>query len=189
MFKQWMLVVAVMVCGFAGGCLDQDFTPEQFQQFATQVSELSAKVDDYQSAIADVMGTLEAHKLISAETAEEVAKVSSEINRVQPQVADVITAIMATNLGDDDVANWIALLQAANQGSTPWNPYALPITAGLTLASIIYGLLKRKEAEKNGLKYQAHKAGTELTMKTAEPELQKEMYANIGEARRASGIA
>lgn len=191
--KKWMLTICCVLLLGVVGCEDE-LRPEQVQELAVQVQGLNTAMDSYQSATEEVLETLQTHQIIDETVVEKVEKASSEIDRVQPQVADIVAAIMAVNLGDNDIDNWIALLQAANQGSAPWNPYALPISAGLTLATLIYGLWKRREAQTNKeeakqsqAKYQAQKQGTELTARQ-NPEIQAKLYENIGNARVANHV-
>ncbi len=188
-----ILIIYLLAALILPGCLDQDFTPEQMKQIAGIVEPLNAKVDDYQAATSEVMNTLKTRELITEKTVKEIVKAGREIDRVQPQISSIANAIKAANLGDDNVANWITLLQAANLGSTPWNPYALPITAALTLATTIYGLVKRKEAGENELKYKAHKQGVEKTMKEMSAsesgkDWEISLYETIGDARAHLGV-
>lgn len=194
MKKRILLLVALMALMF-GGC-DEDVSPQAVQQLATQVEQLTEKVDDSQVAFGEVTGILQDVGLIDEETMVKIEKVSQrEIDRVQPQVIGITKAVRGVQLGEDDIANWIAIAQAVNQASASYNPYAVPITAGLTLVGLIYGLYERSqakkkaaEAEKNGLKYQAHKQAVERTMITKPVETQAEMYANVGKARVDLGV-
>jgi len=194
MKKRILLLVAVLAL-MLGGCDEEKLSPQDIQQLATQVEQLADKVDGYQETTGRVMATLQDVGIVDEETMAKIEKVGREIDRVQPQIIEMTKVIQDAQLDKGDIANWIAIAQAANQASATYNPYAVPITAGLTLASLIFGFYERSqakkkaaEAEKNGKKYQAAKQGTELTMKTQPPELQKELYENIGKARVAVGV-
>lgn len=193
MKKRILLLVALFALMF-GGC-DEDVSPQAIQQLADQIQQQTDKIDDYQETTSQVIGTLREVGIIDEQTVAKIEKVGREIDRVQPQVAEIVKAIQETQLSGSDIADWIAMAQAANQASAPYNPYALPITAGLTLASLVFGFYERSqskknaaEAEKNGLKYQAHKQGVVKTMITQPVEVQAEMYANVGEARVDLGV-
>lgn len=125
-------------------------------------------------------------------------KVQKETGRVAPQVQDVVTAVKNQELTGNELADWIALLQAGNAASTPFNPYAIPIGAGLTALSAILGAFARKksiEADTYAKKYKAHKQGVELTMKECSASdisrvrlIESNLYENIGEARKINGV-
>lgn len=126
------------------------------------------------------------------------AKLQEETARVQPQVQDIATAVQGQELTGDELADWIALLQVGNAASTPFNPYAIPIGAGLTALSAILGAFARKksiEADTYAKKYKAHKQGVELTMKECSASdisrvrlIESNLYENIGEARKNNGV-
>lgn len=90
------------------------------------------------------------------------------------------------------------MLQAANIASGEFNPYAVPVGVGLSLLSITLAwVAKRKAAEAAAAeaKYQAHKAGVELTMKEVSASstpavraVESILYENIGNARAATGV-
>jgi len=130
-------------------------------------------------------------------------KLQEETARVAPHVEKVSTAIADQDLkGDDDFLKFVALLQAGNAASAPFNPYAVPVGAGLALVTAVMGAFAKKkndEAKKYSAKYNAHKEGVELTMKqmkgSTEPSYMREagtfdqaLYENIGKARAKNGV-
>lgn len=184
--KAKMLIVMMCLMFGAVGC--DEIKPEQVQNLATQVQELNTAMDSYQTATTEMLETMYEHRIIDESAVKKVEKVSEEIDRVQPQVADMVAAIMAANQSGDDAANWIAILQAANQATTPFNPYVLPISLGLTLASLVFGFVEKRNADKNQLKYQAHKQGAEKTSIELESKEKLLLYSNIGDARNTLGV-
>lgn len=186
--RKCMLTICFVLLLGVVGCEEEKITTSRIQDFAIQLQALDTEVDSYQIATDDVLEALKINEIVGESIIEEAKKISGEIDRAQPQVADIVTAILAANLSDDEVENWIAILQAANQGSIPWNPYALPVAAILSLATLAYGLFKRKDAVASQAKYQAHKQGVEKTMIGKEADLQKEIYENIGDARTANNV-
>ncbi len=202
--KNWITTIVLCCILSLGvmGCDENKVTPEQAQEFAERIKILTTKMDDYQAATVGALTTLESYGVVDADLIAKYERIDEEIDRVQPQIEDIAAAVKATQLTNDEIANWLAILQAANQASVPFNPYALPISAGLALAGFVYGLIKRKdandkkvEAEKSALKYQAHKQGVEKTMKEVSAlgseeirKVEPQLYNNIGEARVALGV-
>ena len=78
-------------------------------------------------------------------TGEDTAKVATETQKVAEQVSEVSSAVSKTPLTGEQVADIIAQVRAGNAATTPWNPYALPIDAGLGLVSIILALFLKKK--------------------------------------------
>lgn len=130
------------------------------------------------------------------------ATMQEESERVAPQVQEIASAALNQKLTGDELADWIALLQAGNAASVPFNPYAVPVGAGLALLSAVMGAIAKKkndEANKSNAKYQSHKQGVEKTIKdmkvTIIPEelksanaFDKTLYENIGKARANNGV-
>ena len=183
-----LMVCVILAVGVAGCDEDEKITASQLQAFGEPVQELSVAVDGVQVVMGEMLETMQAYGIVGEGVVEKVEKASEEIDRVQPQMADIIAALMKVDAsGEDEVANWVKLFRTGTQASAPWNPYALPIALGLDLVLLVWALIKRKEAEKNGLKYQAHKAGTELTS-LENTEVAAKLYKNIGEARANLGV-
>lgn len=186
--KKWLLVVVVMfVCS---GCFPIAAT--DMRQLATHVQELSGKVDTYQEATSGVIGALAEHDLVSDEVVVKVDKVSEEIDRVQPQVAAIAEAIKTGEYSNKDTLTTILeAIRTGNRASGAFNPYALYVEIGLTGIIAVLGLFaKRKadEAKKNGLKYQAHKAGVQKTAIELDQNKELLLYENIGKARADLGV-
>ena len=95
--------------------------------------------------------------------------------------------------------DWVALLQAANIASGGFNPYVVPVGAGLSILSIFLAWLAKRNAGIAAgaeVKYQAHKQGVEKTMKevsastdSAVVAVENLLYSNIGDARVALGVS
>ena len=126
------------------------------------------------------------------------AKLQEETARVVPHVAEIAKAVESQELTGDQLQDWIALLQAGNAASSPFNPWTVPIGAGLTCLSAVLGLFARKksvEADSYARKYKAHKQGVERTMKecslsdkTQVKMIESALYENIGEARKINSV-
>lgn len=191
MKKQMLMLVAcvILAVGVAGCNEDEKITASQLQAFGEPVQELSVAVDGFQVVVGEMLETMQMYGIVGDNTVEKAEKVSEEIDRVQPQMADIIAALMKVDVsGEDEVANWAKLIRAGTQASAFWNPYALPIALGLDLVLLVWALLKRKEAEKNALKYQAHKQGAEKTSIELEEKKKLLLYSNIGNARANLGV-
>ncbi len=190
-----MMFVCVILAVGVAGC-EEENTASQMKEFAIQAEKWVTSMDEYQAVAGEMLETAKTHGIVGDSVVRKVEKVSEEIDRVQPQITDVVAAmIKADTSGDDEVTNWVKLIQAANQGSAPWNPYVIPIAAGTELALLLWGLIKRKqavdnkqEAEKNRLKYQAHKTGTEKTSIELDIPQKLLLYSNIGDARTNLGV-
>ena len=126
--------------------------------------------------------------LVAPEVAAEVEKVSAEIDRVQPQLAEIARAVAdAEYSGGDNLTTLIEGLQAGNEASAPFNPYAGYIQLGLGGAAAIAAWLARQKAREAGAykaKYTAHKQGIESArLAINNPEFNAIAYDKIGEAR------
>ena len=129
-------------------------------------------------------------------------KVQEESNRVAPRVQEIASAVSDQKLTGDDLADWIALIQAGNAASVPFNPYAVPVGAGLALLTAVMGAFAKKkndEAKKSDAKYRSHKQGVLSTIKqiaaSTDPQhgksaasFDKVLYDNIGKARANNGV-
>lgn len=129
-------------------------------------------------------------------------KIQQETVRVIPRVQSVASAVSEQELTGDDMTDWIALIQAGNAASAPFNPYAVPVGAGLALLTAIMGAFAKKkndEAIKADAKYQSHKQGVEssikdmrisndASMKKGADLFDKVLYDNIGLARKKNGV-
>lgn len=193
------LIVMLVVCLLGAAGCDDEITPEQLQQFAGQVEELTTKVDDYQKATDEVIGTFTDIGIIGDDVAEKVEKISGEIDRVQPQVKAIAEAVRTAEYsGQDDLTTILEAIQAANRASGAFNPVALYVEVGLSAAIVLLGLFARRkaaEATQQQLKYQAHKQGVERTMKEISAlgsedvrKVEPQLYNNIGEARTSLGV-
>ena len=85
----------------------------------------------------------------------EILKLTAEIDRVTQDVNKVTVAIDETNYGPDETINLLRALQSGNAASVPFNPYALPIGAGLSGIIAVLEALRRKE--RGGRKYAEYK--------------------------------
>ena len=191
-----VLCVALAIGGF--GCEEQMVTPAQLQSIAAQQEVLQQQVETMQATATQMTGDLEAAGIVDANAIAMVAKINEEADRIQVQIDNIAQALAGVPLTGDDAQDFIAQLQAANAATVAFNPYVIPVGTGLSILSIVLGwLAKRKttEAEVATLKYAAHKAGVERTMKevSASPdskvvEIESTLYNNIGEARASLGV-
>ena len=188
-----MKYVLVGLLCFAG-CSDPFKSPDVAVLQNDMAVVLNA-VDDMQDLVSKHAERLVAADLIDAGTAEKLAGFSKEIDRVQPAIVEMTAAIADVNYTGDDLGDILAALQAANRASAGYNPYAVPIEAGLGLATVLaglFGLKKRDDAKVMTAKYRAHKVGVEsVTRKlTAEGDTKvaSKLYDAIGDARKGLGI-
>ena len=180
--KKVMLIL--LLCLPMMGCIE----PVQVQELAGRLDTLTKTTDSLQKAADSVTLALAEGEFVDPEVIDKVRKINEEIDRVQPQITSITEAVAKIDLEGEDWEQWLAVVEAANAASAPFNPYAAPIGAGLAVLSAVLGIfLKKKsnEAAVANLKYQAHKIGTE-ELKLAHPDIALELYKNIGEARSAS---
>lgn len=78
----------------------------------------------------------------------EIRHITDEINTVQSQVASVAQAVGEATYDNNETLNLLRALQAGNTASSPWNPYALPIGAGLSGVIALLEALRRNEKGK-----------------------------------------
>ncbi len=84
----------------------------------------------------------------------ELRHVESELSVVQGKVAAVAQAVGNETYGPNETLNLLKALQVGNATSSPFNPYAVPIGAGL--AGIIAMLEALRRKEKDSRKYAEH---------------------------------
>jgi hypothetical protein len=207
--KKFMLVLVMLVC-FMSGC-NGAITPDDMKALAGKVDSLASQVDVYQKAAADIAEQVKITGIITPEQQAKVTELQAKIDVIQPQVTAISTAIKNAEYdpAGDSLKTILTAVRAANAASAPVNPYAGVIEAVLALAALVTGLFAVKktvdakasdetaqiaaeEAEIAQAKYQAHKQGTELTMKqlsaSTVPEvkaMETVLYKNIGDARAA----
>jgi len=84
----------------------------------------------------------------------EIEQVHSKVEQVHSKVADIALAVGKVDYQNDETMDILKALQAGTAASAPFNPYALPIGAGLTGIIAVLEALRRKE--KDGRKYAEH---------------------------------
>lgn len=84
----------------------------------------------------------------------EIRHMTDEINTVNSQVATIAQAVGQASYNDNETLNLLYALQAGNTASAPFNPYVLPIGAGLSGVIGVLEVLRRKE--QGGRKYAEH---------------------------------
>ena len=92
----------------------------------------------------------------------------------------------------ESVADAKTLPEAVSKGieaSKPFNPYADEMNAILGLAVVLGGIFGKKKLDTVTTKYSAMKMGVEKTRIEASLEDATLLYKNIGDARKAKGIA
>lgn len=191
------IIVSVAMMFSGAGCLE-GFTPGDLQEVAAQQEVLQQQVETMQAAATQMTEDLAAAGIVDEDAVAKVAKINEEADRVQAHLAVIAQALQSVPLTGDTAQDFITQLQAANTASSGFNPYVVPVGAGLTILSILLGwLAKRKTAEAAAaqLKYQAHKQGVEKTMKqvsvseAAEVKaVESQLYFNIGEARAGLSV-
>jgi len=208
--RTWMLTM-VLVCAAViplAGCDESNkLKPEDMSALVTRIEQASGQIDEAQAIADQIKNLLQTTGAIDANLVAKFEKINEEINRVQPQVQQVAAAIKQADYSPDDDTLMLLLkaAQAGNTASSPFNPYAVPIGLGLSLATIIAGWFAARERTKKAqaeaaaaeyaAKYQAHKQGVERTMKemsaSESPEVRKletVLYDNIGAARQVNGV-
>jgi len=145
MKKLITLAVLLIISTFALYGCEQAITPADIQALTEQKEALQQQVDVLQEAATQMTADMQAAGILDPCTVAKVAKINAEADKVQLQVNNIAAALKAVQLTGDVTKDWLSMLQAANAASTPFNPYALPIAASLTLASFIFGLFQRKQ--------------------------------------------
>lgn len=89
--------------------------------------------------------------LLSGCQGQQMYDIADEVNTVNSQVAAIAQAIGQASYNDNEMLNLLYAAQAGNTASAPFNPYVLPIGAGLSGVIGVLEALRRKE--KGGRKY------------------------------------
>jgi outer membrane murein-binding lipoprotein Lpp len=142
MFLTFLMLVPM------SGCLE----PSQVQQIATQQAELQSVVDNLQVTAAGISKQLTAGGILDPNLNQKVAHLNEQINKLQSDTMAVADAVKNVKLSGDNLLDFVAMLRAGNAASTAFNPYALPIEAGLGALSVLLAWLaklKSKEAAQN----------------------------------------
>lgn len=85
---------------------------------------------------------------------QQMYDIADEVNTVNSQVAAIAQAVGQASYNDNETLNLLYALQAGNTASAPFNPYVLPIGAGLSGVIGVLEVLRRKE--QGGRKYAEH---------------------------------
>lgn len=186
--KKLILGIVLCVVLMLGGCGEM-LTPGDVQSLASQQTVLQQQLDAIQVAAAGMTDGLAAGGIVDQNTVARLAKINEEADRVQAQINVIAQALSGVLLSGDTTQDLIAQLQAANAASSGFNPYAIPVGAGLSILSLVLGWLARRNAKK----YKAHKQGVAKTMKEVSAsselkEVEAQLYNNIGEARVLNGL-
>lgn len=151
-------LILVSILLFTVGCIP---TKQQINTLTNDVSNLMVKIDNYQEKFAE------------------------EVDRVQD---DILVVNEAVKEKADE--SFVEQLEAGIEASKPFNPYADEMNAALGLITVIGGIfVKGKIDEKNRVnaKYSAAKAGMDK-FKNENPDKAKELYNDVGEARKAKKV-
>ena len=84
----------------------------------------------------------------------EMRRYYNDYSLVQSKVETIAQSISNIEYGSDETINLLRVLQTANAASSPFNPLALPIGAGLT--GLIALLESLRRVEKGKRKYAEH---------------------------------
>ncbi len=192
------IVLCAVLAMFVTGC-EETFTPAQIQVLAAQQEVLQQQIETVQAAATQMTEDLATAEIVDAGTVAKVAKINEEADRVQVQIDVIARALQDVPLTGDATQDFITQLQAANAVSSGFNPYVVPVGAGLSILSIFLAWVAKRsavEAAAAQAKYQAHKAGVEKTMKQVSvshvaeaKELEVLLYNNIGKARAGLGVS
>lgn len=192
--KKWTAVI-VLLC-LMSGC--QENMTAKLGELTSTVRVLNQQVEGYQEASIEIVKSLESAGIVDEKLVAKLDKIHDEIDRVQPQMGAIVDAIDGAEASEDATLAIIKTLQAANSASTPFNPYAAPIAGVLAIVSAILGMVaknKTDEAKANAAmaleqakKYEAHKIVVAKTLLTADKEVAKTMYEDIGTERARLGV-
>jgi len=127
---------------------------------------------DYQNWTATLDAVIPAVKEVAGDN-PKLDKIIGDVELVRASVADAKTLPEAVSKG----------LEA----SKPFNPYADEMNAILGLAVVLGGLFGKKKLDTVTNKYTAMKVGVEKFRNDNDGA--KDLYADIGNARKAKGIA
>lgn len=194
--KKSILIVCLLVVFALQGC-GNELSPEEIKEFATQIEAMSDKLDGYQDAADSLTGFLGDYGVLEDEVIAKAEKINAQIDKVQAQITAITEKLGIVDYSDNGFEALLEAIQEANRASMAFNPYSPQIEIGVSAAILLLGLFAKKKAkeaadnaalaEKNELKYKAHKAGAELTMR-ANPEIASELYRHIADARADLGV-
>lgn len=123
------------------------------------------------------------------ETLDAVIPAVREVAGNNPKLDKIIGDVEIVR---ESVAEAKTLPEAVGKGieaSKPFNPWADEMNAILGLAVVIGGIFGKKKLDTVTSKYSAMKIGVEKTRNEATTEEANILYKNIGDARKAKGIA
>lgn len=145
--KKLITLTVVLIIAMLGlvSC-EQAITPADIQALTEQKEALQQQVDSLQVAATQMTADMQAAGIIDPCMVVKIAKINTEADKVQLKINNIAAALKAVQLTGNVPQDWLAMLQAANAASAPFNPYALPIAATLALASFIFGFIQRKQA-------------------------------------------
>lgn len=148
--KNVKLITLLLAVVFLSGCSAlltgcEEYDPAAMQAAAAQAQVATEKLEAMQEMLAPAIAAIEAGQIVEPAVIEKVNKAQEEIARVLPQVAQVSQDLQAhefTSSGWQGIVETAAVVNTATSG---FNPYAAPISAGLTVLSVVLGFFAKRE--------------------------------------------
>ena len=165
--KKYILIAVLLLCV---GCLPA--SQQEVQTLTGEVTKLLGGVDTLQATTQQ----LATDGLINK---EKVDKINAGIDKVQEQILVVVKDV-------ETAPDVITGIEKGWSATEPFNPY---YGYGLAVLSVLKLLQTTKTKKVVEDKYTAMKVGVEKTRNEATIEEAAALYKNIGDARKAKGIA
>ena len=194
MLKKSFMVLAlakIMTVMMLTGCSgEQTAEAGYFEQLADTVNQ---SVEAQQEATQLIVAALDESKLLEAEKIGEISDAVAKVDKyvdIAQRAATEAAKVYEEKRAEDPTGAIVEAFRKANAISTPVNPYAPMIDAGLVLATAIGAVIagvKQKQLTTATKKYQAHKTGVESYIRSGSDQGGK-LYDAIGEKRAGLGI-
>ena len=149
------LVMVIMVLCLMSGCNEE--MQAKLGELVTTVGALNQQVEIYQEASKEIVDSLVVAEVIDKEHADKFDAINKEIDKVQAHTTVLAEAVKDAGVSDDPTLAIVQTLQAANAASAPFNPYAIPAGAALTVIGTILALIRengKKKAANSELRLQ-----------------------------------
>lgn len=139
-----MFLVAMLLVGLTG-C--EKYDPNVMQAYAAQSQQVGEQLSDLQESLAPALESIKSNDLVDPSIVEKIDKANEEINRVKPQLANVAKELQKHQFKSKGLGGMIETAQVVNGATESFNPYAVPISLGLTVLSSLLGFAARKQRD------------------------------------------
>lgn len=150
--RKWIVVLLAgcFISLFAGCQETQAVTPEEYQEYATQMEEWLLIADESKDILVQATAMLEKTGVIDPNLAAKAEKAQVTLEKVLPLMAQMAEKVKnleySTTAKENKIIAFLETAQALNGATAAANPYSGLLTIILSLATVIAGIFARKKS-------------------------------------------